>query len=382
MKKLAIIGASTFQLPLIKKAKEYNIETHVFAWECGDEGEKVADFFYPISITECEAIFRKCKEIGIDGICTIGTDLGTIAVSYVASRLGLIANSEETTKVATNKHLMRRCFEKNGDPSPKSILISDIKELDEYNFEFPVICKPTDRSGSRGIYKVNDIETLKGVIGKSIDYSFEKKALVEEFALGKEYSVEYITYEGKHSFLAMTQKYTTGAPNFIETGHIEPADVSDDTLEKVKKVVEHALSSLNVTYGASHSEIKIDDTGKIKIIEIGARMGGDYIGSHLVCLSTGFDFVKGVIDIALGQKPVLTKDLKKKMAGVRFIFNERDIQQFETLKRENPEIIVESEIKKITDESVVDSGSRFGYFLMCSDKKEEIKKWFPLEREE
>jgi carbamoylphosphate synthase large subunit len=235
MKKLAIIGASSFQVPLIKKAKENNIETHVFAWECGDEGEKIADFFYPISITECEEIYKKCKEIGIDGICTIGTDLGTIAVSYVANRLGLLANSEETTKVATNKYLMRKCFEENGDPSPKSVLISNIKDLAKYNFKFPVICKPTDRSGSRGIYKVNTIKELRTVIEQSMNYSFEKKALVEEFAEGKEYSVEYITYEGKHSFLALTQKYTTGAPNFIETGHVEPADVSEETLEKVKK---------------------------------------------------------------------------------------------------------------------------------------------------
>ena len=121
MKKLAIIGASHFQVPLINKAKEMGLETHVFAWKCGDEGEKIADYFYPISITECEEIYQQCKKIGIDGICTIGTDLGTIPVSYVANRMGLVGNSEECVKKATNKHLMRKCFEENGDPSPKSI---------------------------------------------------------------------------------------------------------------------------------------------------------------------------------------------------------------------------------------------------------------------
>ena len=115
---------------------------------------------------------------------------------------------------------------------------------------------------------------------------FEKDALVEEFAVGQEYSIECISYEGVHYFLAMTKKFTTGAPGFIETGHIEPAPVSENIQEQVKKVVFHALDSLEIRNGASHTELKVASSGRIALIEIGGRMGGDCIGSSLVEVST------------------------------------------------------------------------------------------------
>ena len=122
MIKLAIIGASYLQLPLIKKAKSMGIETHVFAWKVGDVGETEADFFYPISIVEKDKILEKCEEIKIDGICSIASDLAAITVNYIASQLGLNGNSSECTMISTNKHLMRRAFEMGGDPSPKAFL--------------------------------------------------------------------------------------------------------------------------------------------------------------------------------------------------------------------------------------------------------------------
>ena len=93
MKKLAIIGASYLQQPLIEKAKSLGIETHVFAWKCGDIGEEIADVFYPISIVEKEEILAKCREIGIDGVCSIASDLAAITVNYVASEMGLAGNT-------------------------------------------------------------------------------------------------------------------------------------------------------------------------------------------------------------------------------------------------------------------------------------------------
>lgn len=273
-KNLAIIGASYLQLPLIEKAKEMGYTTHVFAWAVGDVGEGVADYFYPISIINKNEILEKCNEIGICGICSIASDLATITVNYVADKLGLAGNSLECTAVSTNKHLMRRRFEECGDPSPKSFLVDENSDISSLTIEYPVIVKPTDRSGSRGIYLLESSNGLLDAIANSVRDSFEKKALIEEYVEGQEYSVEYISYKGKHSFIALTQKYTTGAPNFIETGHLEPAQVLGDTLSRIKSVVEHALNSLGVKNSASHSEIKISDDGSIRIIEIGARMGG------------------------------------------------------------------------------------------------------------
>ena len=287
MIKLAIIGASYLQEPLIEKAKSMGIETHVFAWAAGDVGEKSADYFYPISIVEKEQILEKCKEIGINGICSIASDLAAITVNYVAHAMELVGNSPECALISTNKHLMREAFEKNGDPSPKSILVSSVRDLSGVQLQYPVIVKPIDRSGSRGITKLLSPNGLLEAIEEAKEQGFEKKALVEEFVTGQEYSVECISYHGEHHFLALTKKYTTGAPHFIETGHLEPAPVSEEVVENVKKIVFHALDSLKIVNGASHSEIKIDQDGNIKLIEIGGRMGGDCIGSDLVQLSTG-----------------------------------------------------------------------------------------------
>lgn len=89
------------------------------------------------------------------------------------------------------------------------------------------------------------------------ELSFNKKVMIEEFVEGQEYSVEYIFYKGKHTFLALTEKYTTGAPHFIETAHVEPAQIEPEVLYKIQRVVEHVLDTLMIQNGASHSEIKV-----------------------------------------------------------------------------------------------------------------------------
>ena len=231
-KNLGIIGASYLQLPLIEKAKKMGYTTHVFAWAADDYGEKAADFFYPISIIEKEQIVEKCKSIGIEGICSIASDLASVTVNYVANRLGLIGNSMECTIKSTNKYLMRKAFEENGDPSPVSIEVDDHTDITKLEFEYPVIVKPTDRSGSRGVRKIENEIQLNDAINTAISLSFEKKCVIEEFVEGDEYSIEAISYRGHHSILAITKKYTTGAPYFIETAHVEPAPIDDDLKKK------------------------------------------------------------------------------------------------------------------------------------------------------
>lgn len=376
MKKLAIIGASYLQEPLIQKAKSRGIETHVFAWECGDVGEKSADHFYPISIVEKEEILKKCAAIGIDGVCSIASDLAAVTVGYVAEGLGLTGNSHESILVSTNKHLMRKRFEECGDPSPKSMMVTSPDECGAIDMELPLIVKPVDRSGSRGVTKVNDMSELPRAIERALEVGFEKCAVVEEFVSGTEYSVEYISWEGEHHFLALTKKYTTGAPNFIETGHLEPAPVSDDLLMRIRQVTEHALDSLNIRFGASHTEIMVKDDGEIRLIETGGRMGGDNIGSSLVMLSTGYDFTGGVIDVALSIPPVVRTE-KRSYAGVRFIFSQEDIKVLEKVKSESYGILVEEDVHDVTSEKVTDSSTRFGYFTMASADLSDIQRYMP-----
>ena len=259
---------------------------------------------------------------------------------------------------------MRKAFEANGDPSPQSIMVDAHSDLSNLHLSYPIIVKPTDRSGSRGIFKLESDEKLSEAIDAAIAEGFEGKALVEEFVEGEEYSVEHISFEGKHYFLAMTLKYTTGAPHFIETGHLEPAPVGAKTLDRVKAVVAHALDTLEIRNGASHAEIKISSDGTIKIIEIGARMGGDCIGSDLVRYSTGYDFVRMVIQVACGEAPDFTPVCEPFSVESIFIFNQEDINEYEKIKKDQPERIL-----KLVDYHpenvghITDSSNRAGCYI-------------------
>ena len=330
---LAIIGASYLQLPLIRKAREMGYTTHVFAWAANDVGEREADVFYPISIIEKEAILSQCRKIGIKGVCSIASDLAAITVNYIADQLNLPGNSMESTLCSTNKHLMRLAFEKHGDPSPWSLEVDEDTDLYSLPLNYPLIVKPTDRSGSRGITRLDSADGLNEAVGSAISAGFEKKALIEEYIDGEEYSVEGISFLGQHHILAITKKYTTGAPHYIETGHMEPALLTHDQYETIQSTVIHALDSLGIQNSASHSEIKITRNNIIKIIEIGGRMGGDCIGSHLVRYSTGIDYLKAVIQVACGQKPDLTPAGQTFPVEVRFLLTEKDVEEMEHTRK-------------------------------------------------
>lgn len=367
-KKLAIIGASYLQRPLVEKAKEMGVESICFAWEEGAVCKDVADYFYPIDVKEKEQILKKCQEIGIDGITTIAADLPVSTINYVASIMGLISNPDKYSLTTTNKYLMRSCFRENDIPSPKFSLVKENGDFDIKGFEFPLIVKPTDRSGSKGVEKVLDPVQLETAVKRAQEVSFKKEAIIEEFVTGREISVESISYEGKHYILQITDKVTTGAPYFVELEHHQPSSLPVDIQERVKTIVLKALDALHIKYGASHSELKITENGDIKVIEIGARMGGDFIGSDLVRLSTGYDFLKGVIEVALGtfEEPQLTEH---NHSGVYFLCKETERLKPIIENYKNYPEIVEAEITDNELRNIEQSADRSGYLIYQANKK-------------
>lgn len=364
MKKLVIIGANDFQNRLILKAKEMGYETHAFAWEEGAVGKENADYFYPVSIVEKEQILQKCRQIQPAGVCSIASDLAAITVNYVAEALSLPCNKTKYTEKQTNKYKMREAFLQAGIDCPRFVLTTEAVDKEALkDFSFPIIVKPTDRSGSRCIMKLDSPDGVEEAVKQACAVSFEKKAIIEEFIEGEEYSMETITQDGIHHYLATTKKFTTGAPHFIETGHRQPSDLPSETIEKAKGIVFKALTALQVENSAGHSEFKVDAEGNIKIIEIGARMGGDCIGSDLVELSTGNDFVKMVIDVAVGN-PIEIAESINQSAQIRFLFTQEDIDKMRQFEKQHPEKIVRiSDIEYENLGKVEDSGSRLGYYL-------------------
>ncbi len=374
-KNIIIIGANDFQNRLILRAKELGYTTHVFAWQCGDIGERTADFFYPVSIVEKERILEICRGLHPAGVCSIASDLAAITVNYLAEKLGLVGNGIAATAAATNKHLMRQAFERAGLPSCRSVLLEEGDRPETLPLRFPLIVKPTDRSGSRGICKVTEPGALRAAAEAARAVSFEKKVLAEEFAEGREYSVEYFSWQGAHRFLAVTEKFTTGAPLFVETGHLQPPVHMDAAaMEKIRALVPRVLDSLGVRYGASHTELKIDRSGGIRLIECGARMGGDCIGSDLVPLSTGVDYVRAVIDAACGIEPTLVPEGETCACAIRFLFGPRDLEALETLRRECPECLYRvSGILPFDGHEIRDSSTRYGYYIMKAESAAQMR---------
>lgn len=295
MKTLAIIGASYLQLPLVKRAKEMGLRTICFAWPQGAVCKEVCDRFYPVSITEQEEILRLCRAEQIDGICTIGSDVAAPTVAYVAEQMSLAGNPYEAAVRAHDKQIMHQILTDAGVDCPKSNVQSPIS-----NLQLPLIVKPTDRSGSLGVQKVERPEDLQPAIELAKRLSIAGEAIVEEFIEGREISVEMISQNGIHHALQITDKTTTGAPHFVELAHHQPSTLPAEMQTRIFAITRKALDALGLTNGASHSEYKITQEGRIVVMEIAGRMGGDFIGSDLVQLSTGYDFVKGVIEVALG----------------------------------------------------------------------------------
>ena len=301
MKTIAVIGASYLQLPLVERAKEMDLRTICFAWPQGAVCKEWCDVFYPVSITEKEEILRLCRAEKIDAICTIGSDVAAPTVAYVAEQMQLTGNTYEAALKAHDKHLMREVLVAAGVDCPKYRVQVKGEPSIVNGLSLPLIVKPTDRSGSLAVTKVTRWEDLEAAITEAERVSIAGEAMVEEFIEGREISVEMISCRGVHYALQITDKQTTGAPHFVELAHHQPSDLPAAMQERIFAITRKALDALGLTNGASHAEYKITKEGRVVVMEIGGRMGGDFIGSDLVRLSTGYDFVKGVIRVALGE---------------------------------------------------------------------------------
>ena len=368
-KKLAIICASNGNKQLVNKAKEMGIETHCFAWdkEGYNQCKGVADYFHPISVLEKEQILDKCREIKIDGVTSIFKDYAIPIVAYVAENMGLPGNRYEDMLLASgSKYTMRQAFYKHGVKSPRFANAHD--EIDLSEFRYPLIVKANDRTGSVGVMKVVKEEDLQDAIWKAQDLSFRKEVIIEEFISGAEASVDTISWNGEHHILVIKEREIAVIDNLpmIIASHFPyelPVNIQDKIVIETKKV----LDSINYKYGASNTEFKITDTGEIYAIETNPRMAGGT--SHILLkLHNGYDLIKGLIDVALGQfeKPVFTH---KKYAGdyVCREFTENIRRAIEN--KENDPDIIEAELYS-EDEIFL---GRIGHLIYQSDRKRRWK---------
>lgn len=365
MKRIAIIGAGAYQQPLIVKARETGFETHVFAWQTGSvAGAEGADHFYPISSEQKDEILEKCRQLQVAAVVSVGSDIAALTAAYVCEKLHLTSNAYASVVCTTNKLISRSLFEKTGVRQPAYAEVGAVIPLEQIEkLRYPLIVKPSDRSGGRGVMKVRDQSQLFRAINAAREISFERKAIVEEFIDGRLYSCECISFDGEHTVLGFTGRSVMEVGGRIcETAYEQPALLPLRAMEEMRALSAQVLSTLGLRNGASSIEFILDAQGNISIIEVTPSMYGDFIGTHLICDVTGCDYLKMVIDIACGLPPVIPPARVLCREEVRFIYSRPQAMEIGCA----PDV-VECELSPDSHLPALPDGHRYGYCILRHD---------------
>lgn len=366
-KTIMILGASILQLPAIEKAVEMGLKVVALDMNPDAVGFKVPGVIKEIiSTIDISAATEAAKKHRINGVMTLATDMPMRTVAAIADECGLIGISKDTAIKATDKSVMRQTLKANNVPVPEFYRVANEEEFLSAvnNIKGAVMVKPSDSSGSRGILKVEDRQNALKAYEYTKEFSRNGIVVVEEYMSGPEVSVETLAVDGKVNVIQITDKITTGAPHFVEMGHTQPTRL--DCAEEIKKAAIAVNKAIGIENGPSHTEIIVTADGP-KIVELGARLGGDCITTHLVPLSTGVNMVEACIRIALGEKPDLTSTVNGGSA-IRY-FSQRDgiIKSIEGIEnaRNMPGIkqvsIVHDVGEHVTE--ITSSGSRMGFVI-------------------
>lgn len=322
-KRLLVLAAGILQVPVIKRAHEMGIYVIAADGDSNACGLKYADKAVCANITSAADMLKVAMDEKIDGVIHPCSEVSMNVMGRINDELHLSGISEEQAFRATNKHLMREAFEKYGAPSPKSRCFTDVEiAWGSFCTDFTGACilKPSRNSGSRGIAKIEE-----GIDGAEFEKLFEtakgesrdKQVMLEQFIEGPEFSIEIIVWNGKVNVLTVTDKKTTEAPNFVELRHNQPPCYPSETVEKIKAAAVTGVKALGVNNCACHAEVKVQN-GEPYIMEIGARMGGDFISTILTPLSTGVDMIAAAVNCALGIEPCLQPTAKQQGVCIRY----------------------------------------------------------------
>lgn len=323
MKKIMVLASGLLQIDVIEKAKSMGYYVLAVDGNPKAPGFNVADKAICADIVNEETMLKIARDEHVDGVIHPCSEVSMAVMGRINDELGLSGISREQAICATNKHLMRKAFEKGNAPSPKSILAQDAEDAWsrlQSEFDTDAILKPSRNSGSRGIAKVSrnmDKGDFIRAYDEALSESRDHSVLIEQFIEGPEFSIEMIVWQGEIHVLTVTDKKTTGAPHFVELGHNQPSCFSATDVETLKAAAVAGVRALGVNNCACHAEAKLMN-GKAYLMEVGARLGGDFISTELTHLSTGIDMVAAAIDVALGVEPDLSAKEEPKGVCIRY----------------------------------------------------------------
>ena len=303
MKRLLILGAPVFQIPVIEKAHEVGLYVGVVDLNKDAPAINYADEYFCASIKNYNEVIKIAEIFRPNGIMSGACDTSVVTVAQLCNVLGLPGHSIEAAINSTDKLKMLQAFSENNVNHPKFQVISR-EEINtaEISVGFPAVSKPVDSSGSRGISFIENEKTVIAALLNSADSSQSGNVLVEEYMEGPEVSVEMLVIDGTPYVLQITDKTTTGAPHFIEIGHCQPSTLDKNIQEEIRAIAKQAVLAVGLVNSVAHVEVKVTSEG-VKMVELGARLGGDCISSYLIDNSIlGIDMTKAAIKIALGEK--------------------------------------------------------------------------------
>lgn len=312
-KTILIFGAGINQLELIREAKKLGVSAVVIDPGENPPGKFEADFFYQVDGKDYETTKKIAIKHHVDGIVTGQMEKPMRMMARLAAEMGYIFHKPDVVERSLNKVLMKEAFIGNNVPCAQDAIFKNGEKITQNKingFDFPLIIKPADAFSSRGVMKVFSYDELLKYEEDTRSYSAEATIIVEEFLEGREFSAESITYQGKTSVIQVTEKFITPYPYTVEMAHLQPARISTLEKQEIEKIVKQAIIAIGIDNSASHAEVMLTSKG-VFMIEIGARLGGDFISSYLTLSSTGISMDKAAIQLALGVEPILKQEFSR-----------------------------------------------------------------------
>lgn len=305
-KKILMLGGSLAQVPSIKKAKEMGLYVITCDYLPDNPGHRYADAYYNVSTTDKEQVLALAKKLAIDGVVCYASDPAAPTAAYVAENLGLPTSPYHSVEILSNKDLFRKFLRENNFNVPKSISFSLIEEaLQEVReLNFPLIVKPVDSSGSKGISIISSISELKEAYDVAMHYSRCKRLIMEEFVEsdGAPLAGDGFSVEGKLVFWAFADDYfdKKSANPLAPVAEIYPYSKSSEIQQKIVSEIQRLLFLLNMKTVAYNFEARVDKNGKIYLMEVAPRNGGNGI-PIVTRYATGIDMIEFTIKAALGE---------------------------------------------------------------------------------
>ena len=311
MKKILLLGGSAQQLVAIRAAKELGYYTVVMDYLPDNPGQYEADKFYGESTTDVEAVYRIAKEEQVEGILAYASDPAALPAAIVAERLGLPTNPASSVEILGLKYPWREFLQNNGFACPKHFSFHPNTPSDEIkeaatDFTFPLVVKPTDSSGSKGVTMLEDWNGLENAIRWANEYSRNKVLLIEEFIQRGFPSVvggDIFVWDGKvvlyGEMECLRDKHNSP---LIPIGKKKPLQVSQVQKERIHSELQRIVTALNIRFGELNIEIILDKDDNVHFLELGPRAGGNMIPIQLGD-AFGIDLVKANVQAAMGEKP-------------------------------------------------------------------------------